>query len=268
MPAARPHLSPIPRFAPCTHPNAEDFARDGCIILKNFADASTVDTLARHSRALLNPLYAPVEYESEVQYPGAPKDRASTGGQTPRRLLFACGRHPDFRAFATSPAISNALKTLAFGPGEQILLSQNHHNCVMTKMPEFSSETGWHQDIRYWNFQEQELVTAWLALSHEVQENGALQVIPGSHRRILPATAFDGHKFFLDESPENRELLAQARVVELEPGDLLLFHCRLLHAALRNAGDKAKLAFVTTYRKSQDLPKTGTRSARFPDIPI
>ena len=61
-------------------------------------------------------------------------------------------------------------------------MSQAHHNCVMTKNPGYSSETHWHQDIRYWSFQQPELVSVWTALGREHKGNGCLRVLPGSHQ--------------------------------------------------------------------------------------
>ena len=113
-------------------------------------------------------------------------------------------------------------------------MSQCHHNCVMTKHPGFSSSTAWHQDIRYWSFDAPELVSVWLALGSEREENGALWVIPGSHRLRLDRGRFDRHLFLRPELDANRALIDTATLVELEAGDALFFHCRLFHAAGKN----------------------------------
>ena len=63
------------------------------------------------------------------------------------------------------------------------MLSQCHHNCVMTKHPGCSA-TLWHQDIRYWSFDRPELISAWFALDQEEAVNGALRVIPEAMSEI------------------------------------------------------------------------------------
>ena len=137
---------------------------------------------------------------------------------------------------------------------ERIELSQCHHNCVMTKHPGFSSSTAWHQDIRYWSFDAPELVSVWLALGPEHEENGALQVIPGTHRLDLDRGRFDRHLFLRPELEENRALIDTATLVELEAGDALFFHCRLFHAAGQNRSGEVKLSAVFTYHTRNNRP--------------
>jgi phytanoyl-CoA hydroxylase len=49
---------------------------------------------------------------------------------------------------------------------------------------------------------------------------------------------------------------------------MLLFHCRLFHAAGRNGSDAVKLSPVFTYHGKSNRPLTETRSDRFPSIEI
>jgi phytanoyl-CoA hydroxylase len=151
---------------------------------------------------------------------------------------------------------------------ERILLSQCHHNCVMTKSPGFSSVTLWHQDVRYWAFERPELVSVWLALGAETAENGALRVIPGTHREMLPADRYDDALFLRHDLPENQALIARARTVELEQGDVLIFHSRAFHAAGRNQTDRVKLSGVFTYHTADNHPLPHTRSACYASIEL
>ena len=134
--------------------------------------------------------------------------------------------------------------------------------------PGFSSATLWHQDIRYWSFQHPDLISAWYALGEETAENGALQVIPGTHLLDIEAARFDGELFLRPELPENQGLINAAETVSLSAGDMLLFHCRLFHAAGRNGSDAVKLSPVFTYHGKSNRPLTETRSDRFPSLEI
>jgi phytanoyl-CoA hydroxylase len=138
----------------------------------------------------------------------------------------------------------------------------------MTKHPAFSSDTGWHQDIRYWSFDRPELVTVWLALGAERPENGCLRVIPGSHRIALDRSRFDEALFFRPDLAANAELIAQAVPVELEAGDVLFFHCKTLHAASRNFTPQTKYSVVFTFRAADNRPRPGSRSAQSPELLI
>jgi len=40
----------------------------------------------------------------------------------------------------------------------------------------------WHQDSTYWGLEPDDVVTAWVAFTDVTEENGYMQVIPGSHK--------------------------------------------------------------------------------------
>lgn len=228
-------------------------------------DPDRVAALRATALAALDPLLAPVEYEADTGYPGAPLDRSVAGGLTPRRLLTAYARDPLWRDLATDPRLAELLEQLL---GEGPRLSQSHHNCVMTKHPGFSSKTLWHQDIRYWAFSRAELISAWFALTDEQTTNGGLQLIPGSHNLQLQPERFDAKLFLRPDLPDNAELINSARSVSLAPGDLLLFHCRTFHAAGVNATDAVKLSAVFTYHGASNQPLPDTRSALYPSVAL
>jgi len=136
----------------------------------------------------------------------------------------------------------------------------------MTKNPAFSSATSWHQDIRYWSFQKPELISTWLALGQEHEENGCLLLVPGSHRIDFRREQFDDALFFREDLAENRDILKGRVAAELDEGDMLFFHCRLLHSAGRNRTGLIKFAAVFTYHSTGNRPLPGTRSASLPEI--
>ena len=242
------------------------FARDGFLVMRELADARQLEHLAAVSTAALATPLAPLEYEADVNYPGAPQSRTDTGGDTPRRLLHAYSRDPVYREWATAPAITATVCVLL--GSERIALSQNHHNCVMTKHPGYSSATHWHQDIRYWSFDKPDLISVWLALGSETTVNGCLRIIAGSHRLEIDRGRLDAELFLRTDLADNRELIDTARDVELAAGDTLFFHSRVFHYAGQNLSEQTKLSLVFTYHAFANQPIPGTRSAHFADIDL
>ena len=242
------------------------FNQNGYLIVRDLCEATDHQKMIDVIQSSLTPALAPVEYEADVHYPGSPDSRQSPGGDTPRRLLNAIARNEVFRTWATDDKLTanvmNLLQTT------RVQVSQNHHNCVMTKFPGYGSETGWHQDIRYWSFDRPELITAWLALGEERNENGSLTVIPGSHRMDFDRGQFDAALFFRSDVERNIQLMESAQSVELNAGDVLFFHCRLLHSAGQNLTDSVKFSVVFTYHAEDNCPISGTRSAEHPDLGI
>jgi phytanoyl-CoA hydroxylase len=241
----------------------DSFRRDGFVIVRGLADRQLCERMKSLAQRHLAQDVQPVEYEAQTKYPGSPASLDAPGGRTVRRLLRAYSRDRLFGDWATSRAIGDRLGRLL---GPQIELSQAHHNCVMTKNPAFSSATSWHQDIRYWSFQKPELISVWLALGQEHEENGCLLLVPGSHRIEFRREQFDDSLFLREDIEENRKILQGRMPAEVDEGDVLFFHCRLLHAAGRNRTGLTKFAAVFTYHGAGNRPLPGTRSASLPEI--
>lgn len=243
----------------------ESFGRDGFVVARGLVPARACAAMLAAAQRDLAAARPPLEFEADTQYPGAPVSREAPGGRTVRRLLQACSRDAVFREQATATPVVARLRQLL---GPDVALAQAHHNCVMTKQPQYSSLTSWHRDIRYWSYERPELVSAWFALGPERTENGCLLVIPGSHRMEFAPERLDAAQFLRADVAENRELLNSRVEVELDAGDLLFFHCRLFHAAGSNRSGRIKFSPVFTYRALDNRPLPGSRSASLPDLPL
>lgn len=211
----------------------------------------------------LERVVAPVEFEADLRYPGAPESIDSEGGRTVRRLKQAMTRDYSFLQWITHPGVVSRLKQLL---GPRIVCPLAHHNCIMTKEPRFSSDTGWHQDIRYWSYARPELINMWLALGHERPENGCLKLIPGTHRMAFDRDQFDADLFLREDHPKTRPLLASVVHAPLEPGDVLFFHALTFHAASRNYSTESKLSAVFTFRPSDNPPLPDSRSSESAEL--
>jgi phytanoyl-CoA hydroxylase len=248
-----------------TPEHARQFADAGLVVVPELASAQRVRELRGVALTHLAAAAAPVEYEADLRYPGAPSSRNAPGGATVRRLLQAYARDPVFRDWATGPEITVPLQQIL---GPRVMLSQAHHNCVMTKQPRYSSETGWHQDIRYWSFERPDLVSVWLALGGEFPGNGCLSFLPGSHTMEFAADQLDDALFLRAGNPLNQALIAARRTPVLQAGDAVFFHCRTLHAAGSNGTNETKLSLVFSYHAADNQPLPGTRSASQPAVPV
>lgn len=251
---------------PLTRSEAAAFERDGYLIVRQLAPLDMIETMRDVTRRHLAERRGPLELEAELGYPGAPSSRQAPGGDAIRRLRGAYGRHPIFRRWVHYPPVTGCLRAL-LGDGP-VYMPRAHHNCIMTKLPQFSSDSLWHQDLRYWQYTRGELVTAWLALGPEYPGNGGLQLIPGTHRQTLAPERFDEARFLRLDRADNEALIEQRQGPELEAGDVLFFHSRLLHAATRNPGPAPKIAAVFTFRREDDRPLPGSRSEAAGDVTI
>ncbi len=246
-----------------TEQQLHSFKTTGFLVIPAVQSLEFCTWLREFAREQLAQEVEPIEYEADTHYPGAPESRDALGGKTARRLLTATARHERIRGWACSDLLRGCLHQLL---GEPVYLSQVHHNCIMTKQPRFSSETGWHRDSRYWHYQSPSLVSAWLALNDEFPENGCLWVLPGSHLWQISAAQLDERLFLRKGLAMNEPLLQQAIAVRLSAGDLLFFHSNLFHAASNNSTDQTKFSLVFTYRGESNPPKADTRSTSLAEI--
>lgn len=247
-----------------TQAQRDTFENQGFIVIKGAVKKSSLGAMRALAEKELLEAKAPLELESTLAYPGAPTSEEEQGGRTPRRLLDAYNRQTLWRDWASNPQVLDLARSLLRTP--TVSLSLAHHNCLMCKSPVFSSRTGWHQDIRYWSFQRPELINVWLALGDETYENGAIHVIPGSHKCTYLADQFDPDLFFRDDLDTNAYLLDKEQTINLEAGDVLVFDCKLLHRAGRNRTSQTKFSLVFTYRETKNKPRSGTRSSAREDV--
>lgn len=241
----------------------QQFQQEGFVVARGLASPEVCSRMLDVTRTGLAEHILPVEYEADLHYPGAPASRSESGGDTIRRLKEAHGRDPVFVHWIAGVPISSRLHQLL---GAQVVMPLAHHNCIMTKQPRFSSQTGWHQDIRYWSFSRPDLVSVWLALGDETPENGCLYVIPGTHRMDFARARFDEALFLRPDLAENADLIKRRVPVPLARGDVLFFHCRTFHSAGRNETDLTKYSVVFTFRGGDNPPLAGTRSGAFPEL--
>ncbi|MFM7056933.1 MAG: phytanoyl-CoA dioxygenase family protein [Planctomycetota bacterium] len=257
-PSGSPH--PADQFSPA---ELESFQQLGYIVVPDLIAPALLKQVRAVTDRDLAGRFGDVEYEADLHYPGAPTSLEAEGGHTIRRLRQAVSRDPVFLQLVSQPGILQRLQQLL---GPRIVMPLAHHNCIMTKQPRFSSDTGWHQDTRYWSFTSGNLVNIWIALGPENLHNGCLQVLPGTHSSAAARERLDDALFLRTDVPENQPLLQTATPVFLNPGDVLFFHARCFHAATRNYSEQTKQSAVFTFRSLENPPLPGSRSAAWPEL--
>ena len=233
-----------------TQAQVDEFNTNGFLLLRGFADREMCDEIHALAAKHLYEMVEPIESEEEYL-------QKRSGSKTTRRLRQVYDREPLFAAWMTNPEIRPILEQLV---GEEPRLLLAHHNSIMTKLPHVSSVTAWHQDIRYWHFENDNLLSVWLSLGNERLDNGLLEFIPGTHKMTFRPEQFDENSGFRDDLPENRAIIAKRVHVDLQKGDVILFHAKTLHYANKNRSDEPKISFVYSLRGISNSAIPNTRS--------
>ncbi|MCZ6633590.1 MAG: phytanoyl-CoA dioxygenase family protein [bacterium] len=122
------------------------------------------------------------------------------------------------------------------------------------------SFVSWHQDLRYWGLDTNDLVTVWVALSPATLESGCMHVLPGSHQGdLLPHK--DGYE------PDNLLTRGQEIAVEvdesktvampLQPGEISLHNVRLAHASSPNRSEDRRIGISLHYMPTRTKQMAG-----------
>ncbi len=108
----------------------------------------------------------------------------------------------------------------------------------------------WHQDSPYQGMSKSEGVAAWIALAPSTIENGALQVIPGSHLQgDIAHRETDDERNMLMRHQEIAVDLNEDDAVHLilKPGEMSLHHTRIIHASAPNSSTDRRLGLAIRY---------------------
>lgn len=97
-----------------------------------------------------------------------------------------------------------------------------------------------HQDWNFVNEPAHQSMTVWCPLTDTNDRNGALQIIPGSHRM----NNYIRGRFFDAPFKDIRETFIREKLitVPIKAGESIFFHSRLIHASLPNISDKTRVA--------------------------
>ena len=133
-----------------------------------------------------------------------------------------------------------------------------------TKEAHDKSFVSWHQDSTYWGLEPADIVTAWLAISESDVGNGAMRVVPGTHRldqiahrdTFAPDNLLSRGQEIAVEVDEK-----QAVALELRPGEMSLHHVRLIHGSDPNPSPRRRIGFAIRYLPTHVRQVVGTRDS-------
>ena len=117
------------------------------------------------------------------------------------------------------------------------------------KHPGDSTEVPWHQDAQYWPLHPHKSVTVWLAFFDADEANGAMCVVPGSHRQgELAHQVVEGEHYMLPQqvvdSAFDRDKVVS---LNLQAGEISLHNDALIHGSPANRSDRMRAGLTMRY---------------------
>jgi non-haem Fe2+, alpha-ketoglutarate-dependent halogenase len=118
------------------------------------------------------------------------------------------------------------------------------------KEPRDTAYVSWHQDSTYWGLEPPDIVTAWIAFTDSRPANGAMRVIPGSHKldQVPHRDTFAADNLL----SRGQEVMVdvderQAVTLELNAGEMSLHHVRLIHGSEPNPSGTRRIGYAIRY---------------------
>ena len=122
-----------------------------------------------------------------------------------------------------------------------------HHGKVNSKLPSSGTAVKWHQDFPFQPMSNDDMITCLLFLDDVTDENGPLEVVPGSHAGPLYSLWHDG--VFTGAVDDAVAQCFQREAVSCTglAGSACLMHARLLHGSLANQSWTPRTLYIATY---------------------
>lgn len=225
--------------------------------MRGLLDAQEVRRLREEvDRAVLGRV-GPILFEEDSATVGAAvPDAYRDGTKVFRRLNRVIDRGGMFRQIAEGK-LAKIVRTVVGKP--TIWACLNRHNMLMLKAPFNPAPVQWHQDAAVWDEGTYDHITAIVALDDFRPDNGALQVLPGSHKHGPIGTGWEQNVTRIKKEWSDA-ITTGAVTADLRAGDAVLMHGLLLHGSPGNQSPDTRRSLTIAYYPG-DLRKVSTREA-------
>lgn len=160
------------------------------------------------------------------------------GSSLKYRKIQDLEQDPLFLAYMQNPLFRDLTRKIV---GEEISVFRA---MFFNKPAEQGVTINWHQDgAGGWGLSIPPRITVWTALDPTVIANGCLQIIPGSHKSIIPEKG----DLLSPEEIAVHAPDAKRVYLEMAQGEVVLLHNFTLHRSETNATDRPRRAFSVCY---------------------
>lgn len=221
----------------------EAFHEEGYVRLGRAVPGAEIEALCQRIDDIMlgNVVYADMLMQlcpSAGEAEKARQSREFKGSSLKYRKIQDLERDPLFRAYIQHPLFRDLTAKII---GEEVAIFRA---MFFNKPAEQGVTIDWHQDgAGGWGLSIPPKITVWTALDATCVANGCLQVIPGTHKSLIPAKGdlLSAAERALHAPDEKRLFLEMAR------GEVVLLHNWTLHRSETNHTDAPRRAFSVCY---------------------
>jgi ectoine hydroxylase len=216
------------------------FERDGYILIRKFFDVE--ETVL---------LQTAVDQDPAIR--GHFYDRGDAEGLTTK---MATWNHPGDSVYGYAARSHKMVDTMEDLLGGEVY---HYHSKITAKEPHEGGAWEWHQDYGYWYNNGclfPYMASAMIALDKCTKSNGCLQVLKGAHQLgRIDHGLLDGDQVGADlRRVKEAEKQLDLVYCEMEPGDVLFFHCNTLHRSDQNLSADRRWTLICCYNAARNNP--------------
>jgi ectoine hydroxylase-related dioxygenase (phytanoyl-CoA dioxygenase family) len=245
-----------------------DYARDGAVCLRGVIPGAVCEAM----------LEATLDYIESGKVPVRADMREKNGRYVTAIMMAESDSR--FLDFVTNSALPGVAAQLMDSNVIRFFYDQ-----FFVIEPGTVRSTPWHNDLPFYPFAGNDIISLWVALTPVTRETSPLQYLAGSHlegkyyQAVPPTDVQAGHTSGLETCPNysDPELQRGKRILSwvMEPGDVLAHHALTAHGAPRNMSTDRRRAAISIrylgndvqYRPREDVPNKRTYNARPGDYP-
>ncbi len=218
----------------------EAFDRDGYVLVKGFFSAAEIGLLR-------------VAMERDPAIREHFYDRTDADGAATRMVTW---NHPGDSVYGMAARCEKMVDTMEDLLGGEVY---HYHSKLTAKEPRDGGAWEWHQDYGYWYHNGclfPWMASAMVALDRSHRGNGCLQVLRGSHHLgRIDHGLLDGEQVGADlNRVEQATRVLETVYAEMDPGDVLFFHCNTLHRSDQNRSDERRWTMICCYNAARNDP--------------
>ncbi len=163
-----------------------------------------------------------------------------------RRIKHPISKHPVYAKYARHDRILDIVECL-IGPNLRY-----HNNKLNMKNPDNGSAVQWHQDWAFYPHTNDSILEVGIALDDMTVENGALMVLPGSHK----GRTWDHHQdgLFVGAITDPAFEANGTVSVTVGAGGITLHHVRMVHGSKPNQSTRPRRMFFIGFYATDAWP--------------
>ncbi len=227
-----------------SHEQVKRYHQDGFIVLPGIVSAAAVAELQRATDDIVASAADVTDHDAIYDLePGHTRESVRV-----RRIKNPDRVHPAFAALTRHPGILACLQQLWNGGVRYDIAKLN------MKSAGFGSPVEWHQDWAFYPHSNDDLAAVGIMLDDIDEDNGPMQIVPGSHKGPIFDHHVDGRFCGAIDATTPGLKLATARPCVGPAGSITIHHVRAVHGSAPNRSGRPRRFLLHQYRCADAWP--------------